>query len=624
MSRLSIKWKLALVALMCAVGMLTLLTYARYTATRVAEMEHTRLEVSDIRSGMLTLRRNEKDFLARNDLKYHGKFTAHYQALQDQVNDLARHMSAQGLDASEARKLGEILAQYAKRFDSLVATQKRVGLSHKQGLQGSLRKAVHAAEKRLASIGDVQLTKDMLMLRRREKDFLLRMDPKYLKKFEKDYAVFMRDLDARPLSDTDKAMIRADMTRYRRDFRAMVTGYQAKGLTSEQGVLGQMRRTVHQSETQLAKMADLAASHINEEIARLERIGLAVSLTVMAVLLGLITWLAISIRRPIRRLSELMQTVRHDNDLTLRAEVDGRDEIAHMATDFNHMMDEFQQMLKQVQGSADQLGTAAEELTAIAATTNDGVSRQSGETEQVATAVNEMTATVQEVARNANATADASRSVSEQVQTGRDLVDRNRSGIQELANAMTTATEVIAELNRESEHIGTVLNVIREIAEQTNLLALNAAIEAARAGEQGRGFAVVADEVRTLAQRSQTSTQEIEDIVTRLQDSAARAVSTMNTSQGQVEHSVENAETMARVLNDITAAVTHISDMNLQIAGAAEEQATVVDEINRNVANISTIASDSASSARETTQTSGALAELAADLQQQVARFRVG
>ncbi len=624
MSRLSIKWKLALVALVCAVGMLTLLTYARNTAVRVADMEHMRLQVSDIRSGMLTLRRNEKDFLARNDLKYHGKFTANYQALKDQVTALARHMNAQDLDASEATRLGEILAQYARRFDKLVETQKRLGLSHKQGLQGSLRKAVHAAEKRLKSIGDIRLTKDMLMLRRREKDFLLRMDTKYLKKFEKDYAVFMRDLDARDLSDTDKTRLRTDMARYRRDFLAMVKGYQDKGLTSEQGVLGEMRRTVHQSETQLKKMADLAASHITDEIARLERIGLAVSLTVMAVLLGLIAWLAISIRQPIRRLSELMQKVRHDNDLTLRAEVHGRDEIAHMATDFNHMMDEFQQMLKQVQGSADQLGTAAEELTTIAATTNDGVSRQSSETEQVATAINEMTATVQEVARNANATADASRSVSEQVQTGRDLVDRNRAGIQELASAMTTATDVIAELNRESEHIGTVLNVIREIAEQTNLLALNAAIEAARAGEQGRGFAVVADEVRTLAQRSQTSTQEIEDIVTRLQDSAARAVRTMSTSQGQVEHSVENAETMARVLNEITDAVTHISDMNLQIAGAAEEQATVVDEINRNVTNISTIASDSASSARETTQTSEDLARLAAALQQQVVRFRVG
>ena len=328
MRRLPIKWKLGLVGLLCALGMLTLFMLNHYTAKRIAELGNIRLQVSELTGGMLMLRRNEKDFLARNNLRYAKKFTNNYRKLKTKVAQLIQKMEQQDMDASEAKQLDKTLEQYAQRFASLVEIQKRVGLSHKSGLQGSLRNAVHAAEKRLNALGDILLIKDMLMLRRREKDFLLRMDSRYLKKFDKDYAAFMHDLEGRPLSDQDKNLIRADMTRYKQDFHAMAKGYETKGLTSEQGVLGDMRNTVHKTETQLKKMAEQANQHVTTAIRQMERIAMILSLGLIAVLAAFIIYLSATIRRPLIQLSRLMQRVSAENNLTLRAKVNGHDEVA--------------------------------------------------------------------------------------------------------------------------------------------------------------------------------------------------------------------------------------------------------------------------------------------------------
>jgi methyl-accepting chemotaxis protein len=310
-------------------------------------------------------------------------------------------------------------------------------------------------------------------------------------------------------------------------------------------------------------------------------------------------------------------------DLTHKVNLTGKDEFAWMCWEYSQGRKGFMGLVKEILGSAGQLAAAAEELSAITEQTNDGVLRQQGEIEQVATAMNEMSATVTEVSRNASSAAGAAQEADDRAKEGCEVVNTTVETINNLASEVERTSEVIENLKGDSISIGTVLDVIRDIAEQTNLLALNAAIEAARAGEQGRGFAVVADEVRTLASRTQQSTREINDMIERLQNGANQAVKVMEMGRTKAEESVEQAAKAGGALQAITGVVDNIRSMNIQIASAAEEQSSTAEEINRNIVNISEVAQETAGGSQQTASASDELARLASDLQSQVGKFKV-
>jgi methyl-accepting chemotaxis protein len=344
-----------------------------------------------------------------------------------------------------------------------------------------------------------------------------------------------------------------------------------------------------------------------------------------ALLLGLLLFyfVSTSIVAPLRRAVARMDDIADgDGDLTQRLAAQGNDEVTELARGFNRFADKVQALVQQVQGSTTQVATAAEEMSAITAQTSAGVQRQRSEIDQVATAMTEMAATVQEVARNAAGAAEAAREANGEAGDGKRVVDATISSIHALAREVSQAAEVIDHLAADSESIGSVLDVIRGIAEQTNLLALNAAIEAARAGEQGRGFAVVADEVRTLAQRTQTSTREIQQMIEKVQDGARGAVAVMQAGRKRAEDSVRQAGEAGSSLQTITYAVSAISDMNMQIASAAEEQSAVAEEINRNIVNIGSVADETATGSEHTATASAELARLGTDLQRAAGKFK--
>jgi len=353
--------------------------------------------------------------------------------------------------------------------------------------------------------------------------------------------------------------------------------------------------------------------------------NITVAVGIVALIAGLFVaaLMAKTIVNPIKNAVNAMNEIAEgDGDLTQRLDEKGKDEVAQLGMAFNHFAEKVRVMVTQVSGSTSQLATAAEEMSMITGETNQGVQKQQSETEMVATAMNEMTATVQEVARHATEASDAAQKADSDAHGGKDVVQKTVSSINELANEIETATSVIKQLETDSDNIGSVLDVIRGIAEQTNLLALNAAIEAARAGEQGRGFAVVADEVRTLASRTQESTQEIQSMIESLQQGSRNAVKAMESSQEQSKQSVEHA-TNARVsLDAITDSVTTISTMNIQIANAAKEQSSVSEEINKNVVNISQVVEQTAEGAQQTMTASNELANLANELQNLVGQFK--
>lgn len=347
-----------------------------------------------------------------------------------------------------------------------------------------------------------------------------------------------------------------------------------------------------------------------------------VLMIVGVILLSLLAMVTIKgISSAVTHLTETSSQLAAGN-LTVHSQYDSHDELGDIADAFNTICDKFRTVVKELSDTTVQLAAAAEETSVITGESSVRIKQQQSETEQVATAMTEMTATVQDVARNAAEAEQSALQADSLTNDGRTVAGQALNATRELAQEVEQTAKVIHDLEAESVNIGGVLDVIRGIAEQTNLLALNAAIEAARAGEQGRGFAVVADEVRTLAGRTQESTQEIQSMIERLQQGTGEAVTAMQRGQEKAEHSLSRVEQADQALEEINQAVSRIKDMNAQIATAAEEQGAVAEEINRNIVSINDLSVQSAQGAEQTAVASTQQAHLAADLQAMAAKFR--
>ncbi len=334
-------------------------------------------------------------------------------------------------------------------------------------------------------------------------------------------------------------------------------------------------------------------------------------------------WLVkVILLKRLERISEVANAISR-NDVSHECTMQSNDMIGEIIDAFNKMASNLRNMIGQISGATTQLAAAAEETSTITDETSRGVQQQQAEIDSIASAMDEMTSTVQEVARNAAEASKAADKADNDAKSGALVATQAIGGIDSLLTEVDSAAQVIRNLEKESENIGSVLDVIRGIAEQTNLLALNAAIEAARAGEQGRGFAVVADEVRTLASRTQQSTQEIQDMIQRLQDGAVNAVKVMESAQGQAQNSSDLVEKAAESLAAIAGSVSAINDMNTMIASAAEEQSAVAAEMQANMNNIREVSDRSAAGAQQTAQASEELARLAAEQQALMAQFRM-
>ncbi|MFZ6045259.1 methyl-accepting chemotaxis protein [Pseudomonas sp. CR3202] len=365
--------------------------------------------------------------------------------------------------------------------------------------------------------------------------------------------------------------------------------------------------------------ADLAAQR-DADIFGMTLVGLLIA----GLGLLVIWFVGYGIARPLRQMVGMLDDIaKGDGDLTQRLHNSRADEMGAIAGGFNTFLGKLQSMISQVVTSVQKVSDSSEHTADIAIRTNQGVQRQLAEIELVATAVHEMTATAQDVARNATHAAEAASHADQAANHGKRIVHSTAEAISALATEIGHAVGVVQNLAKDSENINAILVAIRGIAEQTNLLALNAAIEAARAGEQGRGFAVVADEVRNLAQKTQQATEEIQTMIQQLQHGTREVVKVMQDSQEKTDTSVQHANEAAHALESITQAVSVINDMNTQIASAAEEQSAVAEDINRNVINIGQVANEVAGGADEASQASAELTRLAEQQRRLINQFRV-
>ncbi|MEQ6885781.1 methyl-accepting chemotaxis protein [Salicola sp. Rm-C-2C1-2] len=339
---------------------------------------------------------------------------------------------------------------------------------------------------------------------------------------------------------------------------------------------------------------------------------------------GIAVALARYLTSPIRKVTNRMYDIAAgEGDLTQRLPEETNDEIGQLSRQFNAFVQRMQETIQDVDGTTQSLASAAEQLNNIATQTRQTVERQSNDTDQIATAINEMTATVQEVSRNGNEVADAASDADAKAREGGTVVAENAAAMETLGTELDDMTAVVGQLSERSQEIKTVLDVIHSVTEQTNLLALNAAIEAARAGEQGRGFAVVADEVRALAQRSNKSAEEIQGIIDGLISETNKAVATMKQAKERSNDNQQRASSAKDSLTSIEESVSTISDQVTQIATAAEEQSQAAEEINQNVTRIVEAAQESSSGTEQTNRASDEVASMAERLREVVGQFRI-
>jgi len=617
-----IKHKLAINTATVMISMLVMLFLVLFSSSSLQKDITLAQDLGKVEADILQLRRNEKDFLARKQLKYLDKFNANITLLNTDLNHLSSDLEEIGLEQQEAQQLKEILKQYKTHFEAIVNTQEKIGLTPKTGLYGALRKAVHDVESALGE-DDFQAVSMMLRLRRNEKDFMLRLDEKYVKKFQANHEKFNDVLKNSYLKENKKDEINKAMKNYSNAFMDLIKEQKHLGLDSNSGLQKVMRATIHQVDETLESLTTKTTKSVHDYVTSINQL----TYTVFAIsisIASLIAWfISRGITSSIVHIKESMIEVADTNNLTILVKSKSKDELSDMAEAFNHMLSNFQHLIVSVKQSVGSVDQATNSLTHNIHQAISGVESQMQETDMVATAVTEMVATIEEIASNTNDAAEKAEQTNKNADKGKSGVEATIAQISVLSNKLTESESVVSQLAEDSITIGSVLDVIRGIAEQTNLLALNAAIEAARAGEQGRGFAVVADEVRTLASRTQESTKEIENIISTLQSRTTNIVTLMAECRDEGQESSNQAGQAGELLEQINNDVLSIMDMNSAIATAIQEQTAVATEVNRHVVSIRDVAEQTSESSGQNNQMSEELAQQATVLANEISRFKV-
>ncbi|MFO6423216.1 methyl-accepting chemotaxis protein [Motilimonas sp. KMU-193] len=609
-----IKHKFIANSVVITAGLLLLFFLLIGKTNELEKLSNTLLVAESIKTDMLTLRRNEKDFLTRNELKYQDQFNETIELANKHLAQLKSFYIENDLPMADLDLTIQAMKDYHQLFNRLVTLQVAAGLDHETGLNGALRQSAHATEQVYKDSSDYKALADYLMLRRFEKDFMLRFEIKYLERFNKliDEVI-----------STNQGQTKTTLTNYKQRFNDYVNKMVEIGLTPEEGLMGELRSTIQQTESALDTVESQIRTIIEDASANAKLQGIIIFAAIIGAIILFSILLSRSIIIPLNHITSTIRKINLDKDLGKRANVIGHDEIADVGQNFDEMLSTFQELIKDVNHAVDTLSSASEELSLNAAETQRGMRSQLDETDMVATAVTEMGSTIEEISNNTEAAASRAENTNQNAIKGRQSVEQTIKKINILADSLTRSSGAVEELEQESQTIGQVLEVIRGIAEQTNLLALNAAIEAARAGEQGRGFAVVADEVRSLAQRTQNSTQEISNIISSLQEKTGSIVALIRDCHIQGQESTEQAKLAGELLEQITQDVTDISETSTQIAAAIEEQSTVAAEVNKNIVNIRDIAEASNLAATQTSQASDDILQQASILTKSVRRFKL-
>ncbi|MFO6423217.1 methyl-accepting chemotaxis protein [Motilimonas sp. KMU-193] len=611
---MKIKQKMLINTLLTGLGLLALLLLLLQESNTLKELGVKVGQAEQLNNHVLVLRKHEKDFLARLDLKYHDKFNQEITRTQEKIALLNAFYLSTGKQSPLLSQLAHSVTTYQSEFNQLVSLQQQLGLDHKSGLHGELRQAAHQLEQHIKQNNNDKLLADYLMIRRNEKDFMQRHDLKYAERLNQQVSAMLPQL-----SSQDQEVLKT----FDSAFNQYVKTLSELGLDHNLGLLGQMRTTIKNTEDELTQVAQDLQKLIDQRIDEMTQQALILFVIIIVTLIVVNIYISRIVLKPIDALVSIIERVEQQNDLSLRADAQGKDELSQLGRSFNNMLMNFQHIIDDVNKVVSQLSASSEQLSLNANRNKSEISKQLDETDQVAAAVTEMGSTIEEIAQNTENAAQVAEATNNSALEGKQSVEDTLVKITQLSQKLRESSQAVAILEQESQTIDQVLEVIKSIAEQTNLLALNAAIEAARAGEQGRGFAVVADEVRSLALRTQESTHKISEIIESLQQRTRSIVGLIAACDQQGKESSHQAELAGQLLNEITQNVSLISDMSIQVAAAIEEQSLVSNEVNRNIVNIKDSAQTSQHTADASVTASEKVLEQATKLHQAVKIFKI-
>ncbi|WP_372858835.1 methyl-accepting chemotaxis protein [Pseudoalteromonas sp.] len=623
LQNLTIKRRLQLNALVVGLAMIVMLCIIIYEARVMLKLNETIQYAEEIGIHELSMRKYEKDFLFYKDESSLDLFTKEYKQLQLKLEKLTVLSTDLDIATAQVSQFETLAKQYYDDFQVVVKLQRKIGLHPKGALYGELREAVHSIEMLLDEQNNYQLLTTMLQLRRAEKDFMLRLDTKYLDRFNKLVVELKQQVSTADLPNQTRSQLASLMSNYQGKFTALVEAQVALGVDLNSGALGKMRISVEKSDEVVSYITAVTKEQVSETAQQAQFLAIIIFVIASIIVMALVYLTSRSIIQPIERVYHAIDEIRRNNDLSLFIEHKGKDEVTRMTIDFNSLIGDFKKLIYEVNTALKTLNLATEDLSNTTAATSSGMQEQLHEADMVATAATEMQATIQDISHNTEAAAKKAESTNQSALQGQVEVESTIKHINALSDSLVNASGVVSQLEKDGETIGSVLDVIRAIAEQTNLLALNAAIEAARAGEQGRGFAVVADEVRSLAQRTQESTSEIEGIINTLQQRTQEVVSIMHQCRSQGSESATQATKAGELLGSITLDVQTIMEMSTQIAVAIDEQSQVASEVNKNVVRIRDIAQSASEHAANNAQTSEEVSAQARVLHSAIDKFKV-
>ena len=623
LQNLTIKRRLQLNAVVVGLAMVILLCVIIYESRVTLNLNKTIQLAEELNVHALELRKHEKNFLFYKQQEALTSFDKDFKQLSTKIKKLQEVMQQQGITTAQIEHFHTLITNYNNNFSEVVRLQQQIGLNPKDGLYGKLRTAVHEVEVLLKEQDNFELLSAMLQLRRAEKDFMLRFDAKYLTRFNELISTFKQKITQADLQSSYKSQISPLIDTYQSAFQNLVKAQTQLGLDLDSGALGVMRINVEKSDQVVGQIVESTKLEVEKSVDQAQFIAIVVFVISGIIVLALVYFTSHSIIVPIERVYHTINDIRRNNDLSVMIEQTGNDEVTIMTSDFNSLIGDFKNLINEVNTALNTLNVATEHLSESTSATSSGMQEQLHEADMVATAATQMQATIQDISHNTEAAAKKAESTNLSAQQGRNEVDSTVKHIRDLSSSLGNASSVVSQLEKDGETIGSVLDVIRGIAEQTYLLALNAAIEAARAGEQGRGFAVVADEVRSLAQRTQESTSEIEGIINTLQQRTQEVVSIMHQCRSQGDESASQAIKAGDLLGAITEDVQTIMEMSTQIAVAIDEQSQVASEVNKNVVRIRDIAQDASEHAVNNAQTSEEVSEQARVLFAAIDKFKV-
>ncbi|MCG9702533.1 methyl-accepting chemotaxis protein [Vibrio natriegens] len=585
---MTIRQKLYFLGAIAILGIVTLLGTSSHFANQSNELNHAIKHVGDLEIRLLNLRRNEKDFLLRSDLKYLEKFNDNVDLFIQLEEELAEILTHYDLPSSHQLKT-DLLA-YQRGFQTLASASQQYGLNSESGLLGRYEPLLLDAKK----LADHQQILALIHF---------------------DNAVKAGQFEPNSLGGIDAPELL-------KVAKQLANQKQIIGVAYNKGLLGETRALSHAVETQFdtfSSMIDSAATQREESMSTIKQV---ITALVLIVLFVLIWQISRSINVRVSSLLTTIKTISESNDISIRSDLAGKDELFDISHHLNDLLEKLERLIQNTQEKSMQLTASTDNMHRELEGVMEQFHTQTDHTASMATAVQQMVATIGEISESTSVAVEGVHQAANNAEQGRTVVEATVTNIGQLSGILSNSQQSISSLNQHVDKIGGAVNIIQDIAEQTNLLALNAAIEAARAGEQGRGFAVVADEVRALASRTHQSTEEITRVVTDIQVQMSAVVSDIDQCNDQGQQTLSASEQLDASLQQIITDMHTIQGNSERIASAIEEQGIVMNQVSDSINELNVISENNMQSAKECLLEVDSVSAQAHDMDDAVAEFK--